>query len=783
MRISEFKITHYGPLRELAVTNRKRFTLFYGPNEHGKTLVIDALLRMLFKRSRLRKLQQFGNMRRVTQEPDGFVVIESHNGAQKMDSKETVADYYAVPIEPVDFRNVFMIRDSDLSVLEEDTYYTSITEKLTGMRTAELRKLKETIRKKGQLTSARSDAPLADSAEFDKIAGKVQRAEELIADITHLKDKLKAIRFEELEKDLAVSVERLSETRAVLELHKSAAKRERLEKSKERLNELVAMTDELTEFQRLAEEDMQRWEKAEWNREKTQETLSDNTEQMKQQKQRLDGTRQMLESLRSKRIALEESQGHINVRLQPGLEEYRKGREELSEAAAREGMFRRARNVSLAVLVIALIGSIFTPSILLLGVGVLALAGTLFFGGSLMSLARLRGSSAAAWERLRMEAASLGLDAGESVEDLLQSINEFAKKLNAARWESERAERDLDDLQKDTVRVQKDIKNQEETLIDLQSTIRSCQAESGVDSIEDFRHALKRKHKLQQDRSSLQAVLASDLGSTAGEEASVEEWYKKISGALGELDSSATVTYDPAAVKAMEREAELLERDSKELAERLEVGNESILRMMARVNAAKLPVQASGGHRTLAALSALEEELQSFCARVTAVAEAARKGLRIFERIEEEEKSRVSNLFGRDALVSKYFADTTEGRYATVQFDIESSEVYVTRPDGTRLGAGCLSGGALDQLYLAIRLSIGEQLLKGDKGFFIMDDPFIKSDFERMSRQMAFLVRLAEDGWQILYFSAKKEVLDALQGPLQSGVVQLVELEEPVAAE
>ncbi len=42
---------------------------------------------------------------------------------------------------------------------------------------------------------------------------------------------------------------------------------------------------------------------------------------------------------------------------------------------------------------------------------------------------------------------------------------------------------------------------------------------------------------------------------------------------------------------------------------------------------------------------------------------------------------------------------------------------------------------------------------------------------------MAMLRGLVDDGWQILYFSAKREVADALAADIRDGRVELIELE------
>ena len=58
-----------------------------------------------------------------------------------------------------------------------------------------------------------------------------------------------------------------------------------------------------------------------------------------------------------------------------------------------------------------------------------------------------------------------------------------------------------------------------------------------------------------------------------------------------------------------------------------------------------------------------------------------------------------------------------------------------------------------------------------------MDDPFIKADPERLRRQLAMLKRICKQGWQVIYFSAKGEVKDALAKDIQKGLVNYYEIQ------
>jgi uncharacterized protein YhaN len=58
-----------------------------------------------------------------------------------------------------------------------------------------------------------------------------------------------------------------------------------------------------------------------------------------------------------------------------------------------------------------------------------------------------------------------------------------------------------------------------------------------------------------------------------------------------------------------------------------------------------------------------------------------------------------------------------------------------------------------------------------------MDDPFIKADTDRLANQLNVLKRISEEGWQILYFTAKDEVKNALKEDLASSRIGYHEIE------
>ena len=91
-----------------------------------------------------------------------------------------------------------------------------------------------------------------------------------------------------------------------------------------------------------------------------------------------------------------------------------------------------------------------------------------------------------------------------------------------------------------------------------------------------------------------------------------------------------------------------------------------------------------------------------------------------------------------------------------------------------------LSRGARDQLYFAARLSLAQQVLGGDAGFLLLDDPFLAADAGRLRNGFETLRRLTAEGWQVLYFTAKPEVYDEMAPAFDCAVHELEQLEQEV---
>jgi len=172
-------------------------------------------------------------------------------------------------------------------------------------------------------------------------------------------------------------------------------------------------------------------------------------------------------------------------------------------------------------------------------------------------------------------------------------------------------------------------------------------------------------------------------------------------------------------------------------------------------------------------LRQLVPQLDDLQGKIEEDAQIAIDALNLFGMLKEEEKKKVEVVFKKGNLASQLFNKTTDGRYSDVEYDYDNERIIARRPTGEVFPVEKLSRGARDQLYLSIRVALGQMLLEGKNGFFIMDDAFISSDDKRIKRQIDLLKNISEMGWQTVYFSAKKETIDLLSHATKNKIIKL----------
>jgi len=177
----------------------------------------------------------------------------------------------------------------------------------------------------------------------------------------------------------------------------------------------------------------------------------------------------------------------------------------------------------------------------------------------------------------------------------------------------------------------------------------------------------------------------------------------------------------------------------------------------------------------LEALEELTRWLDEYIEHIQKDAELSKEALEIFEELESKEEAKSEELFKEGNPASIIFKNITSGMFEEVSYDSSAPEILVKRSHGKRLQKTTeLSRSEWTQLYMAIRVALGEKLLKGKRGFFIVEEPFIHADSERLLKELDMLKNYSERGWQTIYFTAKNEIREEL--PKHAGV-DIIELE------
>ncbi len=71
-----------------------------------------------------------------------------------------------------------------------------------------------------------------------------------------------------------------------------------------------------------------------------------------------------------------------------------------------------------------------------------------------------------------------------------------------------------------------------------------------------------------------------------------------------------------------------------------------------------------------------------------------------------------------------------------------------------------MSTGAIEQIFLSLRMGFASKVTEENNLFLILDDAFQYSDWERRRRLVDLVFDLAKEGWQIIYFSMDDNIRD-----------------------
>ncbi|MGD9568860.1 MAG: AAA family ATPase [Sedimentibacter sp.] len=124
--------------------------------------------------------------------------------------------------------------------------------------------------------------------------------------------------------------------------------------------------------------------------------------------------------------------------------------------------------------------------------------------------------------------------------------------------------------------------------------------------------------------------------------------------------------------------------------------------------------------------------------------------------------------------ISDNFAYLTNGKYSEVVID-EDMNIAVVESDNKQrnIELESLSGGTLDQLYLSLRVGLGNILSCNQNVPLIFDDSFVQYDSKRLKNSVEMLARESERRQVILFTCQEREVELAKQMNIKFNYIKL----------
>ncbi|MGB8216257.1 MAG: AAA family ATPase [Candidatus Methanoperedens sp.] len=770
MKIKEFSLTRYGPLSTTGKIQLDGFNLFFGRNEDGKTLTIDAIVKLLLGSNV--KDKDFQNIQRVEETPEGYVIMEDDGGKDfKFPEKGNLTKISG--LSSSECRNIFIIRDSDLSVNRESEFYTGIADRLIGLRTDELLKIKENLKEIGKITPNGTFRDI----KIEKLKTRIDRAEGLVTRINVIADRVKKENSDKIEEDYVTCKEEIDEVKQEIEGLDDSRKREKFEKGKDSFDKLKQALVEVDGLKVYNIEDDQLWINCEKEIEAYKEEKGKLSQELNGLKNQLkEASKDLSEKERNFQI-LEERKKKIDNDIRPDLKNFEEKRRELAVREVKNKYFVSLGLISAIFLGLSLIGAIvnmLSPLFQLLILLFLFLV--IIFGILRLQFISENAKLAGEFERLRLIISKFELNAGD-VEGIFSNIQTFDDQYSKNAIE-------LNSIKTSNEVLQSTILKLEETNIpDVEGKIRS--AENKIDGIkkkskEESLSDYTKKFFIKQGHETSIGEEKRVLGSIFGEKSIMDDmafWSEEIKGLEKYKDKSKVIKYDENRSSELKDIKRTLDGKLEEINRKMR----SLQTEMGEIERQAKEILLSDNEfiicNTTVDLKAIKDALQRFIDENESNKENVLSIMEIFDEIETEEKEKVSDLFGNKSATSTYFKEITNNLYEEVSYNKGTGKIEVRKKDGKILEAEKLSGGAYDQLYLSIRLALGEKLLKGKKGFFIMDDPFVKADPDRLKKQIEMLGRIKDIGWQILYFSSKSEIKDILKDKIDNKSINYIEVQ------
>jgi DNA repair exonuclease SbcCD ATPase subunit len=760
MKISKVEINRYGPLRFKRPVILSNFNLFWGSNETGKTLSIEAVLKSLpfnFKGERGNWEKAYGL--RVNGEGDVVLEIEEDSEIYSQRSGKLLN----TSLTRNEIIKLFFILNSDVAYELNDQRSKDVLQKaIDKLSSTYVNEITAILKKLLELNNLTDRLDFSDSEASGKLKSRLAAAETYLEKVNSFIDKIKKEDLDKVEFEIAIKRKMLEELSKTEEKAKQAKKTQIYSKTLDLLERYESNNATLQSFKIYDEDNLNRLKKIfdELN------NVSENLRELKEKDLKsLDEKLKILEGQLSEAMKIKNERQRVELTeklLREKIVQYKAG---LSRYELNVKQHKSARTLSLIfgiLFIISILLPILTKIPYLFALTLLLFVATFYF---VINYSR----AVSEIKDFKLQEREL-FDRAKSVGIKSLKIEEIEQELESRKAEIEEKEKTLERLQGEKGSLDESrnkliekIQTLEKRKTELSAIIESELEKLRVGELKELEEKVATKKNIEEN---IKNIL-SELKGLWGHEISFEDDFDLIIKVGKEvnkfkiesserIDEAETMTIDLSNLEEKKKEL-ITEIDNLNL-KLQEVKRKYVIFENEYLSIIGEPVSIETVSDLLEVKARVEEWRSDLIKKKNLVIQL----IKIIEEEYKESKARFTDLFTNLSDTSWIFSEITGQRYKRITFDKDDNTLKAEDSSGNLLDISLLSGGTLDQLFFAIRLGIGRKILGKRKGFFVLDDPFLKSDTERLKRELDLLMKIVEDGWQILYFTCKGEVKDYL---------------------
>lgn len=755
---------------DLVVFNARRqkyplemLTLFYGTNESGKTTIFDGIVDAIFKLRRDSRFDIYGYQKvyprqfeiEVEIEIDGKTVIFTPQDKESLQEKQKFSHYY--------IQYLFCVRDTDIrwwGSRRSDfgrQLLRDISSQIDLIKVEKITYENLQLTPKGALTDREENQQKNLKDNISNLTREIEAAKNYI------------LQFQKLQKEQQKLISQISESekqksklKEELEKMISLKKRDDLLKAEKVKKELLLNEKKLINFARYKEDDLENWKEMERKKLENQTKRGEMLRQKEETQSKLRDS-EIETAEMEKRINESKSLGPSTEYLKEKINKYSA---ELDKIFQKETIMRYCPVVSIILLLVSLFCFILSvskllflaPASLLLLLSVVFFISWHYFDKKKNEIQKLKEAIVNSKDKELMEK-WLGAKSS-SFEEVKKMISQFDKEVdrNEVLITEQKAHRDK--LKNEISVIEKKIEEINITISKQQEKIKDYCDRTGLTSVQDLEKKLKEKKEIEYEMKGKRAIIEQILG-TANE----SEWETKLTQLEALRDKQGK--WDEERMKSLEKQINQLQKNIEEQNKEKEKLHRSIVDLANR--SATRP------------LEKILEELKDKKAELTDIQnrhEAGQLCDEIFYQLRREAGDPLGEICreGGKNSISNYFAMITNQRYKEVkikQRDISPREtleeekipweIVAVLANGKELFLSQLSWGTRVPLYFLFRIKFLEKVLKGKKGFLLLDDPFLPCHSGRLKNMVDLMWQLTREGWQIVYFTIDERIRNLLQ--------------------